>query len=114
MESIQEQLLISKALLTATAILAQGSTPEEVLKAACDALVSSSRHICLAWMYLGNPDSETISPCYTVGRASGYAENLLIDLSPEAMQGPARRSLATNKPVLVDVPSDPHGTRLRF
>lgn len=107
MESIQEQLLINKALLTATASLAQGSTPDEVLKAACDALVSSSRHICLAWMYLGNPDSETISPSYTVGRASEYTENLLIDLSPEAMQGPARRSLAMNKPVLVDVRSDP-------
>ncbi len=107
MESIQEQLLISKALLTATASLARGSTPEEVLKEACDALVSSSRHICLAWMYLGNPDSETISPSYTVGRASEYTEKLLIDLSPEAMHGPARRSLATNKPVLVNVPSDP-------
>ncbi len=107
MESLQEQLLINKALLTATSSLAQGSTPEEVLKAACNALVSSSHHICLAWMYLGNPDRENISPCYTVGRASEYAENLLIDLSPAAMQGPARRSLATNKPVLVNVPSDP-------
>lgn len=107
MEPIQEQLLISKALLAATASLAQGSTPEEVLKAACSAPVSSSQHICLAWMYLGNPDSEVISPSYSIGRASGFTEDLLIDLSPEAMQGPGRRSLAMNKPVLVDVQSDP-------
>ncbi len=106
MESIQEQLLINQALLAATQSLAQGSTPDEVLKAACNALVASSKHICLAWMYLGNPDSETISPSYTVGRASEYTENLIIDLSPEAMQGPGRRSLASNQPVLVDVRSD--------
>ena len=107
MKSAQEQVLIYKALLTATTSLAQGNSPDEVLKAACDALVSSSKHICLAWMYLGNPDTETISPSYSVGRQSEYTENLIIDRSPEAMNGPARRSLAMNKPVLLDVKSDP-------
>ena len=107
MESSQEQLLIYQALLTATTSLAQGSTPDEVLRAACDALVSSSQHICLAWMYLGNPDNEPISPCYSVGRASEYTEDLILDLSPEAMKGPGRRSLAMNEPVLVNVRSDP-------
>ena len=107
MESIQEQLLINQALLAATQSLAQGNTPDEVLKSACDALVASSRHICLAWMYLGNPDSETITPSYSIGRASEYTEDLALDLTPEAMNGPGRRSLATNKPVLVDVHADP-------
>ncbi len=107
MKSTKEQRLIYQALLTATTSLAQGSTPDEVLRAACDALVSSSRHICLAWMYLGNPDDEPITPSYSVGRASEYTENLILDLSPEAMKGPGRRSLALNKPILVDVQSDP-------
>ena len=107
MESVQEQLLINQALLAATQSLAQGSTPDEVLKAACNALVASSKHICLAWMYLGNPDSETIKPSYSIGRASEYTEDLAIDLSPEAMNGPGRRTLASNQPVLVDVYSDP-------
>ncbi len=107
MEPIQEQLLISRALLTATASLAQESSPDEVLKSACDALVASSKHICLAWMYLGNPQNENITPSYSIGRESKYTEDLRLDLSPEAMNGPGRRSLATNQPVLVDVHSDP-------
>ncbi len=102
----QEQLSIYKALLTATKSLAQGNTPDEVLRAACDALVASTERICLAWMYLGNPGSETITPSYSVGKASGYTRNLVIDLSPEAMKGPARRSLAKNEPVLVQVKAD--------
>lgn len=107
MESSQEQLFIYKALLTATKSLAQGNTPDEVLRAACDALVASSERICLAWMYLGNPNSETIRPSYSVGRASAYTRDLMVDLSPEAMKGPGRRSLAKNEPVLVRVNSDP-------
>lgn len=107
MESSQEQLLIYSALLTATTSLARGSTPDDVLREACDALVSSSSHICLAWMYLGNPDIEPITPSYSVGRAAEYTENLVLDLSPEALSGPGRRSLAMNLPVLVKTRTDP-------
>lgn len=106
MEPSQEQLFIYKALLTATKSLAQGNTPDEVLRAACDALVAASERICLAWMYLGNPSSEPIRPSYSVGSSSEYTRDLVIDLSPEAMQGPGRRSLAKNEPVLVQVNSD--------
>ncbi len=106
MDHKNEQLLIYKALLTATTSLAQGKTPDEVLRAACDALIASSKHICLAWMYLGNPDNETIVPSYAVGRASKYASTVIVDRSPESMKGPGRRSLATNQPVLVRVKSD--------
>ncbi len=106
MELVQEQLSICKALLTATTSLAQGKTPEEVLRAACDALVASSERVCLAWTYLGNPDSETIRPSYAAGWAAEYARDLIIDLSPEAVKGPARRSLARNEPVLVQLNSD--------
>lgn len=106
MEPSQEQLFIYKALLMATKSLAQGNTPDEVLRAACDALVASSERICLAYMYLGNPSSEPIRPSYSVGRSSEYTRDLVIDLSPEAMQGPGRRSLAKNEPILVQVNSD--------
>ncbi|GAO37356.1 hypothetical protein SCT_2777 [Sulfuricella sp. T08] len=106
MEPSQEQLSIYKALLMATKSLAQGNTPDEVLRAACDAIVAASERVCLAWMYLGNPDSETIRPSYSVGRASEYTRGLVVDLSPEAMKGPGRCSLAKNKPILVQVNSD--------
>lgn len=106
MEPSQEQLLIYKALLAATASLARGNTPQDVLKSACDALVSSSKHICLAWMYLGNPESEVIRPSYSVGSAAGYTADLVIDLSPESMKGPGRRSLSGNEPIVVKVSSD--------
>jgi len=106
MELLQEQLSIYQALLTATKSLAQGNLPDEILRVACDALVASSEHVCLAWMYLGNPDSETIRPSYAVGRALEYTRKLVIDLSPEAMKGPGRRSLITNEPVLVQTETD--------
>jgi len=107
MESTHEQLSIYKALLMATKGLAQGNTPDEVLRAACDALVASSERICLVWMYLGNPDSEVIRPSYAVGKAVDYIKGLELGLSPEAQQGPGRRSLANNQPVLVKVRADP-------
>lgn len=106
MEFSQEQFSIYRALLTATKSLAQGNTPDEVLRAACDALVASSERICLAWMYLGNPASESITPSYSIGRASEYTRNLVLDRSPRAMKGPGRRSLARNEPVLVKVNAD--------
>ncbi|MHB1245644.1 MAG: putative bifunctional diguanylate cyclase/phosphodiesterase [Sulfuriferula sp.] len=106
MKFTHEQLSIYRALLTATKSLAQGNTPNEVLSAACDALVASSKHICLAWMYLGNPASESITPSYSVGRASGYTDGLVLDLSEEAKKGPGRRSLENNEPVLVKIHTD--------
>jgi diguanylate cyclase (GGDEF)-like protein len=107
MESLQEKFSIYKALLLATKSLAQGNTPDEVLRAACDALVSSSDGLCLAWMYLGSPGSEAIRPSYSAGKAVEYAREVVLDLSPEAMTCPSRRSLAKNEPVLIKVHSDP-------
>ena len=107
MQPTEEQLLIYRALLAATTSLAKGSTPHEVLVAACDALVASSEHISLSWMYLGNPDEEIIKPSYAVGRGTEYAKTLVVDRSPQAMKGPARRSLTLNQPVLVNVHTDP-------
>lgn len=107
MVPLQEKLSVYKALLTGTKSLAQENTPHEVLKAACDALVASSERICLAWMYLGNPASETIRPSYSAGRASEYALNVELGLSPEAMKYPSRRALAINEPVFIKVNSDP-------
>ncbi len=106
MDPIQEKLLIYQALLSATSSLALGNTPDDVLRAACNALASLSSHICLAWMYLGNPEREVIRPSYAAGVAAEYVQSLSIDRSPEAMKGPARRSLAANMPVVVDVESD--------
>lgn len=107
MVPLQEKLSVYKALLTGTKSLAQENTPHEVLKAACEALVASSERICLAWMYLGNPASETIRPSYSAGRASEYALNIELGLSPEAMKCPSRRALAINEPVFINVNSDP-------
>ncbi|MDA8382724.1 MAG: EAL domain-containing protein [Betaproteobacteria bacterium] len=113
MDTTQERLLIYQALLVATASLSAGGTPYDVLKAACDGLVASSRAICLAWMYLGDPDSEDVRPQYVVGRSAEYAHGLVIDHSEEAKRGPGRRSLASGEPVLVHVASDPTFGRWR-
>jgi hypothetical protein len=106
MDLLHEPLHLYRALLAASTGLVQGSTPEAVLVSTCDALVASSTHICLAWMYIGNPDNEVICPSYSTGNAREYTRDLVIDLSPTAMQGPTRRSLAMNQPVVVRVRDD--------
>lgn len=103
----EEQVCIYRALLAATASLAGGSTPEAVLRAACDALVTSSAHISLAWTYLGNPETEDILPAYAAGRGAGYTQNLVLDRSPEAQLGPGRRALQSGQPVVIRVRDDP-------
>lgn len=107
MNPVQEQLSIYKILLKATQDLAQGKSPEEILQSACDALVAASNNITLAWTYLGNPETEDIRPGYAVGRSVDYTNSLVIDRSPKAMEGPARRSLAQNEPILLQVRTEP-------
>lgn len=95
------------ALLQATANLTQGHDVETILRSFCDALVAASPHIRMAWIYLGEPDPDIIRPTYSAGPARPHPETLAIGRDPAAMQGPARRTLATGKPVVMQVVTDP-------
>lgn len=108
-----ERLAIYRALLGAAAGLSKGADPAAILRQACDALVKTSPHIRLAWMYLGNPDVPAVRPAYAVGEASAYARELVLDSSPPSLAGPTRYSLSEGIPVLNTVRSNPEFHRWR-
>ncbi|MEJ2106734.1 MAG: GGDEF domain-containing protein [Acidiferrobacteraceae bacterium] len=95
-----ERIAISDALLDATASLATGDTVDAVLRTTCNALVSASSHIRLAWKYLGPYDAETIVPMYTVGPEKDYADGLALANDKATQSGPTRTSLRTLRPVI--------------
>jgi diguanylate cyclase (GGDEF)-like protein len=99
----RERIAISDALLDATASLATGDTVDAVLRTACNALVSASSHIRLAWKYLGPYDAETIVPMYTVGPEKDYADDLVLANDKATQSGPTRTSLRTLKPVVTAI-----------
>ncbi len=99
----RERIALSNALLGATASLAGGSNAADILRAACDALVSASPHIRLAWMYLGDPEAKSIAPAYAVGPAAAFAEGLRLDANAGDSDSPVRRSLLDLHPVIAAV-----------
>ncbi|MEJ2644874.1 MAG: bifunctional diguanylate cyclase/phosphodiesterase [Gammaproteobacteria bacterium] len=104
---LHERDALSKALLAATADLAQGQDAESILRRTCDALVAASPHILLAWMYLGDPRAEFIRPAYAAGRARGFAADFTLGNSPVEERAPTRRSLTLARPVLARIRTDP-------
>jgi diguanylate cyclase (GGDEF)-like protein len=100
-----ERIAISDALLDATARLAAGDTVNAVLRTACNALVSASSHIRLAWKYIGRYDAETIVPMYTVGPEKSYADGLVLANDEATRSGPTRSSLRTLTPVVTAIRS---------
>ena len=103
-----EREALTAALLQAAAHLAQGQDAEGILRPFCEALVAASRHIRLAWMWLGAPDATIIRPAYVVGPAHEYAQALVLG-ADEATRSlsPGLRALANGRPVMATVRSDP-------
>lgn len=105
-ELILERNALSGALLSVTAILAEGRDPLTILRAMCDALVAATPRLRLAWVYLGDPDVERVRPVYTAGSARAYADYLRRGESGELCLGPIRRSLLTDQPNVVHIQYD--------
>lgn len=104
---LHERDALSKALLAATADLAQGQDADAILRGTCDALVAASPHILLAWMYLGDAGTEFIRPAYAAGKARGFATGFALGSSPVEMRAPTRRALSLARPVLARIRTDP-------
>ncbi|MGA7799708.1 MAG: bifunctional diguanylate cyclase/phosphodiesterase [Gammaproteobacteria bacterium] len=104
---LHERDALSKALLAATADLAQGQDAESILSRTCDALAAASPHILLAWMYLGDPGAEFIRPAYASGRARAFAAEFTLGNSPVEGRAPTRRALTLGRPVLARIRTDP-------
>lgn len=103
---LSERDALNRCLLAATAKLAQGQDPDTILKSICDALVSATPHIRLAWMYLGDPDAPMVRPHYAVGPAKDFAEGLAIGKGEQDMLTPTRRSLVTAKAIITSVKAE--------
>ena len=99
----RERVAISDALLAATAGLAAGDTMDAVLRTACNALVSASSHIRLAWKYIGPINGETITPTYVVGPEKEYVQGLTLADDEATRHGPTRTSLRTLEPVVTTI-----------
>lgn len=103
-----EREAVTAALLQAAAHLAQGQDAEGILRPFCEALVAASRHIRLAWMWLGTPDTAIIRPSYAVGPAREYAEALVLGVDEATRPlSPGLRALASGRPVMAVIRSDP-------
>lgn len=71
---LRERDAVSRALLAASAGLAEAIEPAALLRSACDALASVSPHIRLACLYKGDPDAAGARPDYTAGPAGGAGD----------------------------------------
>lgn len=72
----KERYLLTQALLQVTTSMERASDPEVVLRSICDALVSSSDHLQIAWMLLGDLKADELVPDYTAGnKALSVYEN---------------------------------------
>ena len=74
---VNERYILSQALLKAMAGIARNTEPEIVLQAICDS-ITSSKHIKLAWMAMGELSPETIHPEYIVGPAADYIDQFTL------------------------------------
>ncbi|MEW6611421.1 MAG: GGDEF domain-containing protein [Pseudomonadota bacterium] len=102
----QREALLA-ALLEASASLSKEQEVGAILRSFCDALVAASPEIRMAWIYVGERDPEVIRPLYVAGPAHTYAAKVAIGRDPRAMQGPARRTLASGRPITLRVASAP-------
>ncbi|MBD3609811.1 MAG: EAL domain-containing protein [Gammaproteobacteria bacterium] len=104
LDILKERDTLGHALLKATASLAQGDTPRDILKNMCHSLAEASEHIRLAWMIHGNLSNATLKPSYAAGPASDYAYNLIF--TSDQTHGPLRKSITQWQPVIGNIITD--------
>lgn len=101
-----ERDFISNTLLHATGQLAKGQEPSGILRRACNALVSASPHIQLAWMYIGTATDTALAPEYATGKARGFAYLLAKQPIRQEEHGPAHRALQSGQPLVSPIRED--------
>lgn len=78
LDVVVERNILSQALLDATAQMARSTAPEAMLRSVCDSLSTSSKHIRLVWMTLGDINVDNLHPEYVVGQAAALVAELHI------------------------------------
>lgn len=105
-ELLQERDALNRALLAASASLAEAKDHDAILRFACDILVTASPRIRLAWMYLGEAGDAAVRPSYAVGPARACAPHLGWGGGPRAQQWRESRLHANGQPVVSDIRAD--------
>ncbi|MFQ5993556.1 MAG: putative bifunctional diguanylate cyclase/phosphodiesterase [Acidiferrobacterales bacterium] len=103
---LEERDALNRALLAASASLAEGQDPEAILRCACDVLATASPRIRLAWMYLGDPNDITARPTYAAGPARACADEVWWGGGPRTRAWPGHRSLNSARPMVANIRSD--------
>ncbi|WP_096366807.1 putative bifunctional diguanylate cyclase/phosphodiesterase [Thiohalobacter thiocyanaticus] len=105
-DSVDERLRLSRALLTATAGMMRSTDPAMMFRAICDALPAASPRIQLAWLVLGELDTPILHPEYAVGPAAVYAEAVQVPRSPQAAEHcPVRDAIRRWEAVSGNIPA---------
>ncbi|MEE8215418.1 MAG: GGDEF domain-containing protein, partial [Acidiferrobacterales bacterium] len=103
---LEERDALSRALLSASASLAQAQDPEEILRSACDGLVTASPRIRLASMYFGDPGDATARPTYAAGPARACAHEVWWGGGRRPRATPGQEKLSSSRPVIANIRSD--------
>ncbi len=94
---LTEHNAVVSALLEGTADLANATDGLAIIRKICNALVTATPHIRLAWAWIGSPESKEIRPMICAGPAAAYAQNLVIQRSFMVERGPAYQALLNNR-----------------
>jgi len=94
---LKERNTLGAALLEATASLAQGESPRDILKTVCLSLAAASQHIRLAWMIPDNLHAATLKPVFATGPARDYAYSLIF--TTLQTKGPLMKAIDSWQPV---------------
>lgn len=90
-----EQSLVAEAVVrSAASLLSVQADAQSLVERHCRTLTTLAPHLVLAWTWFGPPDAERIQPQVVAGRASAYAEALVIQRNALTSIGPAFRTLS--------------------
>ena len=92
-EPLEERARTAEALLSSVSRIIGGRNELEVVKSVSDVLVQMSPHIQLVWTWFGETNVQTIKPQVVAGKASSYANQLVIKRSRLTQLGPVFRIL---------------------
>ncbi len=96
-DTLIEHNAVASALLEATASLAQAEGGVAIIRRICEALVSATPHIRLAWAWVGPPDATELRPSIAAGPGKQYADDLHVRRNALVERGPVFRALVNNE-----------------
>lgn len=93
-----ERSQLAETLLKACAQLVESAAPDIVIRRVCESVTAATPSIVLAWVWLGDADTDVIEPQVVVGPASEYGRTLRIERNFLTQLGPAYRVLSGEPP----------------